>query len=226
MKASEATRQNKGEHMKNTLNKIKAAGLLVAVGLMVYPSSSFAWDRNDQNDYRHHSDRHHDDWKHDGYRDHARFGFSVNIIPNDCFRIFFGGSRFYYHDGTYYSRRHRDYVIVAPPVGVVVREIPRYYQPVMIDGSSYYTSDGIYYVYTRHGYRVVPAPTVIHHSDQYVEDDRSRDGVDCFTVNIPNYKGEYLPVVIKRSGSGFVGPQGEYYSEFPKVEQLKAMYVK
>ena len=49
---------------------------------------------------------------------------------------------------------------------------------------------------------------------------------DIFTVNIPNTRGGYTPVALKRSGSGFIGPQGEYYTEFPKVEQLKVMYGK
>jgi len=47
-----------------------------------------------------------------------------------------------------------------------------------------------------------------------------------FTVNIPNERGGYNAVVIKRSGNGFVGPQGEYYPEFPKIFQLQIMYGK
>ena len=52
----------------------------------------------------------------------------------------------------------------------------------------------------------------------------SPDG--SFTVNIANAQGGYTAVIIKRSGNGFVGPQGEYYAEFPKVSQLQAMYSK
>lgn len=47
-----------------------------------------------------------------------------------------------------------------------------------------------------------------------------------FKLNIPDSKGGFVLVIIKRSGTGFVGPQGEYYSEFPKVSQLQAMYAK
>ncbi len=47
-----------------------------------------------------------------------------------------------------------------------------------------------------------------------------------YTVNIPNDHGGYTAVVIKRSGNGYTGPQGEYYPEFPKVFQLKIMYGK
>ena len=49
---------------------------------------------------------------------------------------------------------------------------------------------------------------------------------DVFTVNIPNDHGGYTAVIIKRSGNGFIGPQGEFYPEFPKVFQLKIMYGK
>lgn len=45
-----------------------------------------------------------------------------------------------------------------------------------------------------------------------------------FTVNIPNGRGGYTSVVLKRSGMGFVGPKGEFYPEFPKVWQLQAKY--
>ena len=33
-------------------------------------------------------------------------------------------------------------------------------------------------------------------------------------------------VTLKRSGNGFVGPQGEYYADNPTVEQLKVLYGK
>lgn len=48
--------------------------------------------------------------------------------------------------------------------------------------------------------------------------------MDTFTVNVPNSKGGYTAVVIKKSGKGFTGPQGEFYEEFPKVAQLQTMY--
>jgi hypothetical protein len=47
---------------------------------------------------------------------------------------------------------------------------------------------------------------------------------DTVTVNVPNSSGGYTAVVLKRSGNGFVGPQGEYYDQVPTTEQLQAMY--
>jgi uncharacterized protein YcfJ len=49
---------------------------------------------------------------------------------------------------------------------------------------------------------------------------------DTVTVNVPNSSGGYTAVMLKRSGNGYVGPQGEYYDQVPSTEQLQAMYGK
>ena len=49
-------------------------------------------------------------------------------------------------------------------------------------------------------------------------------GYDDFTVNVPNGQGGYTALVIKKSGDGYVGPQGEYYPQFPSVAQLQGIY--
>lgn len=49
---------------------------------------------------------------------------------------------------------------------------------------------------------------------------------EAFTVNIPNNHGSYTPVVIVRSGNGWIGPQGEYYTQFPSVALLRVLYGK
>jgi len=45
-----------------------------------------------------------------------------------------------------------------------------------------------------------------------------------FSVNIPNSRGGFNTVIIKKDGDGFVGPNGEYYPEFPKIFQLQMKY--
>ncbi len=49
---------------------------------------------------------------------------------------------------------------------------------------------------------------------------------DTVTVNVPNSNGGYTAVVLKRSGNGWVGPQGEFYPDVPTTAQLQAMYGK
>ena len=60
-----------------------------------------------------------------------------------------------------------------------------------------------------------PAPAVVP-SETY--------SGDTVTVNVPNSNGGYTSVVLKRSGNGYVGPQGEYYEQVPTTAQLQAMY--
>ena len=50
--------------------------------------------------------------------------------------------------------------------------------------------------------------------------------VDELTINIPNSAGGYTSVLIKKSEKGFIGPQGEFYPEFPRVSVLKVVYGK
>jgi hypothetical protein len=210
---------------------------LFAVAVLVWPKPSFA-DRGDRHDrgwrhHRHHHNYHHG-WHHSYHRYYHRphFGFHVSNIPYGSFSVSLGGGRrYHYYDGVYYSRRGPTYVVVPPPSGAVVNVIPSDYQPVVVNGVTYYTNNGVYYQYTRNGYQVVPqpvqvieSPAVVSAAAPQVVSAAGGDAPDSFTVNVPDDKGGYISIVVKRSGSGFTGPQGEYYSEFPKVAQLKAMY--
>lgn len=48
-----------------------------------------------------------------------------------------------------------------------------------------------------------------------------------FIVNIPNKKKNgYCSVTITKTKSGYLGPQGEFYPDFPAVDQLQEMYAK
>lgn len=206
----------------------KAAGLSVSVlgvltcALLAFPQSSYAYWRGHGHFYH--------------YHDHPRFGLHLSFLPSAAFTVRLGGARYYYYDGIYYNRIGPDYVVVEPPIGSVVTTIPTDYQPVIINGMTYYTDNGVYYVYTRNGYQVVPQPVVaapvvqsapVESTPAPVSVANSQaDTDDTFTVNIPNDKGGYTAVVIKKSGKGYAGPQGEFYPEFPKVSQLKAMYGK
>jgi len=127
-----------------------------------------------------------------------------------------------YYDPYYYPYSYPSYV-----------EASASYEPVVINGATYYLNNGVYYVYTQYGYQAVatpsgaPAPViastpVVAAAPVTV----SADTDDSFTVNVPNDKGAYTAVLIKKSGAGYIGPQGEFYSDFPKISQLKAMYGK
>ena len=147
-----------------------------------------------------------------------------------------GGGRHYYNGGRWY--RHGwlgfDIAVSALTIGALIESMPPRYSTVVVGGVPYYYYDGVYCrPYPRGGYVVVPqpvmampeaAPVVVTAPPPAIQPQTQIS--DSVTVNIPNLRGGYTAVTLKRSGNGFVGPQGEYYTEFPNVEQLKVMYGK
>jgi hypothetical protein len=211
--------------------KIKIVFLLLA--LFIAPSLSYAnWGVgvNFGGGYRH-DDHHFYRW-----HEHPRWGLRIHFLPAGYYTIWVGGARYYYYDGLYYTYAGGDYVLVNPPIGAYVSVIPSDFHPFIINGITYYTDNGVYYILTRHhGYKVVAAPVVYAQPQQVVVTQPVTTVVaapgpvytqDVFPVNVPNNRGGYTTIVIKRTKNGFVGPQGEFYSEFPKVVQLKVMYGK
>jgi hypothetical protein len=172
----------------------------------------------------------------------------VSYIP-----VIVDNRQYYYTNGVFYRRFGSMYFIAPAPIGAVVTTIPQGYEPVIIDGITYYSIHGATYMLTQNGYQIVSVPAAFM-IEKYKADRKAYANIpiaanvqnmtstenittlsekspvnnieDSFTVNIPNSKGGYTPVTLKRSGNGFIGPQGEYYPEFPKVEQLKTLYAK
>ena len=147
------------------------------------------------------------------YADHVRVGVDIGVPVGG---YYYGGP---YYGDPYYAPR---YVVVSPSSS---------FQPVVINGTTYYVNNGVYYIYTQYGYQAVATPAgasapVVVQNTVAAPTAVAADTGDSFTVNVPNDKGGYTAVVLKPSGKGFVGPQGEFYPEFPKISQLKVMYGK
>jgi hypothetical protein len=105
----------------------------------------------------------------------------------------------------------------------VVEAIPAGYQVVIVNGVTYYTINNVFYQYTPQGY-VVVAPPVVNVASAAPVIQIPVNVEQSFTVYVPDARGGYTPVLIRRSGNGFIGPQGEFYPEFPTIAQLKVMY--
>ena len=202
--------------MLSTKNTPKLLFVLSLLTLSFFGQSKQAyadWGRHHGHEYRHHH----------GYP----YGRIDIGLPHGSLRIGFGGGGYYYGNGFFYRQRERDYVVVPAPIGAVVYTVPSGYHEVMIDRTTYYTYEGVYYRRVPQGYQVVEPPqTVIVEPATVTATVPTNSTQDEFTVNIPNSQGGYTAVKLKRSGNGFTGPQGEFYSEFPKVDQLRTMYVK
>jgi hypothetical protein len=215
-------------------NLMKIFFCVLALGLCAFSKLSYAdwtFGVNVGGPEHHHDDHHSYRW-----HDHPHYGYRTHFLPDGYFTIWAGGRRYFYSDGLYYDYvGNGEYVIVNPPIGAFVSSIPPDFQSVDINGRIYYTDGGIYYILTQHhGYKVVPQPVVYSPQQVIVTEPQVTTVVttqapetqDAFPINVPNNSGGYTSVVVKRSGNGYVGPQGEFYATFPSVAQLKAMYGK
>jgi hypothetical protein len=209
--------------VKNMKNIYKILWVPVFVALfMLRPSLSYAdWNGHEggHSGWSGHSGSigHTGHIGHDGGHDHDRrfgrsfFGFDFSVCPD------------YYYSSPYYMPS--DGVYVAPPV----------YEPVVINGITYYLDDGTYYTYNGYGYQAVappetvaqpPAVNQVQGTPTVSAPVAAADMSDAFTINIPNNKGGYTAVTLKKSGNGYIGPQGEFYTEFPTVAHLMVLYGK
>ena len=125
-------------------------------------------------------------------------GALVESLPPRCATVVVGGVPYYYYDNYYYRPYPGGYVVVPPPVMT---------QPIMVAPQAAY-------------------PAIIAAPESVAQGQPQAQSPENVTINIPNSRGGYTAVTLRRSGSGFVGPQGEYYPENPTVEQLKVLYGK
>ncbi len=207
--------------MNNKANLVKILAVLLIGISLTHTVEASRGDRDRDRNSRDHQSWYHSD-QHHGY---PVLGRVVVALPSSIITVIFGRSRYQYCDGVFYQRFKNDYVVVAPPIGAVVKSIPFDCQRILIDNNTYYVNNGIYYRYTRRGYEVVTPPSIP--VVQTVNVDSTVFGFnpqDIITVNIPNVQGGYTAISLKRTEKGFIGPQGELYTEFPKIEQLKVIY--
>ena len=150
------------------------------------------------------------------------------------------GGRHYYRNGGWY--RHGwlgfDTAVSALTIGALIDSLPPRYTTVVVAGTPYYYYDNYYYrPYSYGGYVVVPPPALAQPVMVMPQPAAGPAPViagpavqpeaqipETLIVNIPNSRGVYTSVTMKRSGDGFIGPQGEYYPGHPTVEQLKVLY--
>ncbi|MFA5117262.1 MAG: DUF6515 family protein [Candidatus Omnitrophota bacterium] len=132
--------------------------------------------------------------------------------------------RHYYHYGRFYrpGRFGFSYRFNAPIRGAFITHLPFGYSTVIVAGEPYYRYNHIYYRRHQRGYYVVPAPVII--APPQVEPLTAASGSGIVTINVPNARGGYNAVTLEKRGTGYIGPQGEYYEGNPTMEQLRALY--
>ena len=136
-----------------------------------------------------------------------------------------GRERYNYRDGRFFrpSWFGFEFLLSTPPFGAIVMSLPIGHHTVLIGGAQYYHYNNVYYKPCPSGYIVVPQPVVVANPAPVFSAPAQVPG-QTVTINVPNYNGSYTSITLVRRGSGYVGPQGEYYPDHPTVEQLRVLY--
>src|SRR5436190_11290136 len=73
---------------------------------------------------------------------------SVSVIahiPFGAVSVTFGSRYYHYYNGVYYRPYDRGYMIVEPPIGIIVPSLPIGYTHVIIGSDPYYRYGNVYY---------------------------------------------------------------------------------
>jgi len=96
-------------------------------------------------------------YHHDHY--YPSRGFVSPGLPTGSISIGFGGGSFFFQGGVWFRPMGGRFVVVMPPIGIVVPILPSAYTPLWIDSARYYYANGVYYTAARDGgYAVVTPP--------------------------------------------------------------------
>lgn len=89
-----------------------------------------------------------------------RPGYTIRTLPKVATTVTLGSLIFFYADGIYYSRYNTGFMVVVPPIGLLVPILPLGYTVFQLRGVTYYYYADVYYVWDVHhnAYRVVEVP--------------------------------------------------------------------
>ena len=129
--------------------------------------------RHDDRAYGWSGDRRHDDWRdddrYDGDRNRrdgrwqdydSRREYVVHRLPPRARVVHHRGDRYYYGDGQWYRPYRSGYMVVAPPIGLVISFLPAYQSVVRYSDVPFYRAGPVYYVWQpmARGYVVTDRP--------------------------------------------------------------------
>ena len=100
------------------------------------------------------------DKRFDHNRSYPREGTRWEKLPDRRYPIRYHDRSYFYFGGTWYLPSGPNYVVVRPPIGIVVPVLPAFYTTIWFGGVPYYYANEIYYVWRPdlNGYQVTEPP--------------------------------------------------------------------
>ena len=91
-------------------------------------------------------------------RHYPRRGAVIHSLPREHRVITHRHNRYYFSNGAWYRPSRGRFVVIAPPIGIVVPILPYGYVTMHIGRNDYYLANDVYYVRRPNGYVVVEPP--------------------------------------------------------------------
>ena len=79
-------------------------------------------------------------------------------LPFGAVSVTFGNRYYHYYNGAYYRPYNRGYMIMEPPIGIIVPSLPIGCTHVIIGSNPYYRHGNIFYAQYGNRYKVVEPP--------------------------------------------------------------------
>jgi len=123
-------------------------------------------------------------------------GYAVPRLPRGVVRVPYRGRPYYFHGGVWYRSNGPRFVVVTPPVGIVVPFLPPFYTTIWVGGVPYYYADDAYYRWRPElrGYQVTEAPrddevkvptaadkqVFVYPNNQQSDEQQATDRYECY----------------------------------------------
>ncbi len=146
-------------------------------------------------------------------------GAVVPSLPPGYTMVIVNNRPYYMYGYTYYDYTPSGYMVINPPAYApqTMTPVVAAPQPVMQAPTVQAAAQ------TVQAPAAVPAPAVSAATAPVAAPESS--DVDSFEIHLPNGDGSFTLVTLKKTSTGFLGPQGEFYPDHPTVDQLKDRYI-
>ncbi len=120
-------------------------------------------------------------------------GYAVRALPGGYRSVYYGRDRYFMRGGVWYRPYGARFLVIAPPIGLMVPFLPEFYTTVWFGGVPYYYANETYYLWDRGagGYVVTKPPAdAADESTASRGDSGGSKGGDAFFVYPRNGQSE------------------------------------
>jgi hypothetical protein len=98
------------------------------------------------------------DSRHNHNRSYPAHGQFVDTLPQGQREVFKGKERYHFFDGVWYRPVGGQFLVVTPPIGLIVPFLPPFCTTFWVRGAPYYYANEVYYTQSPIGYIIVEPP--------------------------------------------------------------------